>query len=164
MQSTTANNTLHNLAVSPLTSPIHTHLVAVPCANSAVLYGLNATTHTFNHLFRSTPSRGLVICSGTLFHPSATPDAPLLGLENLIPLRSMLFLFFVFRFRLLFLKRLVCGAARVLYVHVVVVHPARDELYYTALTRAHRAARFDHRCAASDGHRLVGPPAAASRP
>ena len=75
-QGVTSNLTQHSLSTIPVpSSPTHTHLVAVPCANSAFIYGLNITTktkekpHSFVHLFRSTPSPGLVTCSGVLFQP-----------------------------------------------------------------------------------------------
>ena len=76
-QGVTSNLTQHSLTTIPIpSSPTHTHLVAVPCANSAFIYGLNIKTktkekpHTFVHLFRSTPSPGLVTCSGVLFQPT----------------------------------------------------------------------------------------------
>ena len=88
MQGTTANNTRHTLAVTQFaSSPAHTHLVAIPCANSAFVYGLNAAAtpnmHSpFVHLFRTTPTRGLVTCSGVMFAPTDDED-PLLAVVTI---------------------------------------------------------------------------------
>ena len=101
MQGTTANRTRHSLAVTSVSThahQTHSHLLAVPCANSAIIFALHAppsaptsattsaTTPATNisHLFRSTPQKGLVTCSGVLFQPSSTQThgEPLLAITT----------------------------------------------------------------------------------
>ena len=89
-----SNNTRqHSLAVTPITSSSHTHLIAVPCANSAIIYGLNNNTDTilpssFVHLFRSTPKANLVICTGVKFQPRQNNLMPLLAITT-VPLTQV---------------------------------------------------------------------------